>query len=167
MRTYYRLWLRLDGAERWMLWHTDDDAPDGVWIDASGGIPLFSSSASLDRFAVRLGITLASDPPILHDLDVITQWLSDPRRDTVDCDAFLAAWNLFSDVAVTVGAELPDQGEPANTIYKKLFWGCNPPSVTPPGSYYVPEWTPAELPTLRQILAFGFSLMRPRLKPVP
>lgn len=167
MRSYYRLQIRLDGRERWMLWHSDENAPDGVWIDGSGRIPLFNTAASLDRLAAQLGVTLASDPPVLHDLDIVSHWLSDPRPNTVDCKEFLAAWNLFSDLAETVGAGLPDDGEMAKTVYKKLFWGCNYPSVTPSGHHYVPEWTLAETAILQEILDFGLSFLRSRLQSIP
>lgn len=166
VRTYYRLRMRFDGAEWWALWYSDERGPDGVQVDESGRLLVYPTAHALERAAAHLGAEVASDPAALHDLDKIGRWLTKPRPAAIDCREFLAAWNLLSDVAQSIGAHLPERGEPADTVYEKLFWGGNYPSVTPPGSAYAPEWTPSETAALQAILTDGLALLRSRLAPI-
>lgn len=167
MMTYFHLQIRLDSAERWLLWYDDGIGPDRAWMDDSGHIPLFNSTASLDRYAANQGIAAVQATSVLYDLDVVSRWLSDPRPDAVKCDAFLGTWNFLSEAAGTADVKLPEYGTTAGAVYKKLWRGINYPSLTPPGHHYVPEWSVAELDTLREILAFGLSFLRSRLESVP
>ena len=44
------------------------------------------------------------------------------------------------------------------SIYDKLFWGNNLPSLTPKGRHYVSEWSPDELAALAEVLSAGLAL---------
>ena len=48
----------------------------------------------------------------------------------------------------------------AQVIYDKLFWGCNLPSMTPPGMHYEPTWSPEEITTVVEVLHSGLRLLR-------
>ena len=81
----------------------------------------------------------------------------------------MAAWNLFSDVAHS----MPDKGsafehlDSQPTIYDKLFWGNNLPSMTPEGMHYSPEWSAAEVASLAEILSAGLDLFESCIRSYP
>ena len=101
------------------------------------------------------------------DLDALERWLASARKTTVDCEMFLNAWNLFSDLACTVhdGPTYID-GKKRSCIYHKLFWGTNIPVLTPPGKHYEPLWSKSEVGRMRNVLGAGMRLFRDRLGPV-
>ena len=79
----------------------------------------------------------------------------------IDCSGSFAAWNLFIDVAHSVG----DAGASylaSNAVlgheYEKLFFGNNLPAMTPPGEHYTPTWTDDELDAVRQHLILESDL---------
>ena len=78
-----------------------------------------------------------------------------------DCNKILAAWNLFGDVATSLGepgAVFRRMDSQFRAIYNKLFWGNNLPSVTPEGSRDIPEWSSDELDSLVKIMISGLEL---------
>jgi hypothetical protein len=77
----------------------------------------------------------------------------------VDCGLLLEAWNLFDDIAASIGAHLHDRGERRDKVYDKLFWGNNLPAVTPPGRSYQPLWNGCELRILRSVLRRGLDIL--------
>lgn len=160
-QSYYPYSLRLDDNEWWLLWYSNDT--DGLWVDEEGSIPAFDSLSALERFADSKGIELGLDKGDMLDLPLIERWLHDPRPRQIECNAFLGAWNLFSDVARSIGSELPDGSDLANKCYDKLFWGNNLPAVTPPGKHYEPIWDAVEADYLRTLLGSGLTLLRSRL----
>ena len=157
-RQYYILWFRLDVQNSYLIWFGDED--DGVVTDAIGKVPCFLKTDDLLRYASSLNLPIKAEEPILHDLDFVASWLKTKNAETVDCDIFLAAWNLFDDVSRSVGGNFNADHKLTAKIYEKLFWGNNIPAVTPEGEHYEPTWTNQELMIMREILGVGLSLFR-------
>ncbi len=156
---YYACWYRLDRKDAYLIWYSND--PDGVVIDGAGRVPTFSDLAHLRAHADALGLRVKEEDPILHDLDAVARWLERPQQKGIDCAGCLAAWNLCSDVAVSIGDRMCDRDrERVYIVYDKLFWGTNPPSVTPSGKQYKPIWTDAEVEALAEMLGYGLGLFR-------
>lgn len=167
--TYYPYWFRLDNADGYLLWYTDDSTDsaecDGVLLDGQGRLLTFCHLAELHDCAVRLGLSVEPEVnPEPLDLDVVQRWLEAASKSMVDCETFLEAWNLFSDLAATVQgglAHIDERNE--DSIYNKLFWGNNLPALTPPGKHYKPTWTKSEVGRLRKVLRRGMRLFPDRL----
>ena len=170
--TYYPYWYRLDKADFYLLWCTDisDDGtdPDGVVLNETGFILTFRHVDDLRAEAARRSLLVEPDvnqEPL--DLDAVKRWLASARKTTVDCETFLNAWNLFSDLASTVqGGPVHIDGQREGRIYDKLFWGTNIPVLTPPGKHYNPIWSKSEVGRMRNVLGAGMRLFRDRLGPV-
>lgn len=159
---FFRLWYRLDGEDRYLVWLSN--AEDRVLIDAAGRVPTFSSQAGLTSYVDKLGITLVDEAPILHDLDHLTRWLAGGSVHAVDCDELLAAWNLFDDVARSMGDRFERGDRSAiDTVYEKLFGGSEVanavlrPKEEP---VYQPRWTPEDERVLRTLLGDGLTMFR-------
>ena len=158
-RVYYRLLYRLHGSDRFLLWYSDDH--DGVETVADG-VPSFRTEADLRAFADARRLPVSGEEPVLHDLDLVAAWLADPRGETIRCGEFLAAWNLFGDVARSSPAAAAGFGahdERLGGLYEKLFWGSNLPAVTPVGERFVPEWSRDEVADLRRVLQEGLDVL--------
>lgn len=167
--TYYPYWYRLDDADAYLIWSTDDSsertAPDGVLLDEAGRVVMFRHLDDMRDYAACRGLPVAADVnPEPLDLDFVERWLATARKTTVDCETFLNAWNLFSDLASTVkSGPVHIDGQREGRIYNKLFWGNNLPAVTPQGKHYTPLWTKSEVGRMRNVLGLGISLFRDRL----
>jgi hypothetical protein len=151
----------LDKVERWLLWQSGGGDPDAVVADDSGSVPTFHSREELQRYAARREIAVQpDDDPAFHDLDVVARWLRDPRAEEVDSVQFLLGWNLFWDVATTLGRSLRFRDPKGSKVYDRLFWGNNLPAVTPEECHYEPTWTASDLLRMRQVLSRGLQWFR-------
>src|SRR5262245_24671204 len=95
-RSYYTLWYRLEGSEGYLIWYGDET--DGLVLRGDGRLWAFAARDELLRRAEALSLPIEREEPILHDLDILARWLKNPTAETVDCGAFLQAWNLFLDL---------------------------------------------------------------------
>ncbi|MEW5858947.1 MAG: hypothetical protein AB1861_16445 [Cyanobacteriota bacterium] len=156
---YFIFWYRLDQVDSYLIWYENE--PDGVILDSTGIVPIFPEIDRLLAYVGSLGLHLEKQELILLDLDVVKHWLDKQRNTHIDCDRFLCAYNLFSDVALSVDDNGFDRDrQRTNSIYNKLFWGNNLPVVTPLGKHYEPIWRDDEIEMLRELLEYGLKMFR-------
>jgi hypothetical protein len=132
-----------------------------VAITAEDCVPSFKAEANLLAYSDARPLLVKQEAPLLHDLEAVAAWLADPHADTVICSEFLAAWNLFGDIARSCprsGVNFTDRDSHLGAVYEKLFYGNNLPSVTPPGEHYAPEWSRDEIAGLRDVLQEGLNM---------
>jgi hypothetical protein len=160
---YFALFYQLDAKRRYLIWISeaqDSALVDSVALDEGGFIPTFEDAAHLRRYADLNHYRLQDEEPILHDLDWVAAWTKS-TREPINCENALAAWNLFGDVARSVGGRgvaFESLESRQTTIYNKLFWGNNLPSMTPNGCHYIPDWSADEIALLAEILTTGLDL---------
>jgi hypothetical protein len=161
-KQFFRLWYRLDNADKYIIWILDE--MDEVFTQ-SGIIPFFSSQVELLSFANEHQFQIVEEDSILHNLDQIQSWLQNTDGE-IDCRAFLSAWNLFTDVTYSLKCEFigNQKDKVRNKIYDKLFFGCNLPAITPEGQHYQPEWTQKEKNKLVEIMQEGLKIVRENFK---
>jgi hypothetical protein len=163
MATYYEYWFRLNRKDYCLIWYSN--AIDGVIINQTAHIPIFKDHSSLLQYSTGTGIQL-KDEFLLSpstNLDVVKKWLENPRKTRVPCQELLSAWNLFTDVANSVGDKKYDNNrKQTKKIYSKLFWGSNLSAVTPSDKHYVPIWKKVEIVIIRETLEYGLKLFRSR-----
>jgi len=157
-RKYYILWYRLGGSDSYLIWHSNEQ--DGVLIDEGGCVLSFRDRGSLLSYAERQGIIIEAEEPILHNLDGLEAWLKSGDAYLIDCNNFNSAWNLFADVSASMSGGFDPDKEATRKVYDKLFWGCNPPGVTPEGEHYRPVWTKRELKIMRDVMSSGLQMFR-------
>jgi hypothetical protein len=164
-RIHYVCRLRLKGADAFVIWYQDDR--DGFLRSADGQLVWADSLEDIQALAATLDISLAQDEVAGYDLDSLRDWCSHPSADALECATFLNAWNFFDDLA-----SLHDHPESpysrlsrdAGSSYDKLFYGCNLPSITPPGERFVPSWQPEELEKIGRVLTTGIRLLEAELQ---
>jgi hypothetical protein len=167
---HYACWHCLGSQDRYLLWFYGGPPTwdDGVALADDGRVPAFGSVEEVADFARARGVDLGEGGMIetSHDLDAVAAWLEHPSAEEVDCDTLLSAWNLFADVAVSVGADLDPWADATIGVYLKLFWGNNLPAMTPPGECYVPEWDADEVGQIAEVLGEGLRVSRAAVHPV-
>jgi hypothetical protein len=157
---YFPLLYKIEGQRRFLIWVGDEK--DSIVVDADDSIPTFDDAFSLRQYAELRQYNLETEEPGLYDLDWVQSWCADENT-PINCSEALNAWNLFADIAASVqvaGHDFCVADHSASSIYQKLFWGCNLPSVTPEEESYVPEWAVKELESLRAVLSLGIDLFR-------
>ncbi len=156
---YYICWYRLDGLDSYVIWYSNER--DGVLTDQPLLVPSFPSMEQARSYAEQVGIQVEAEEPVLHNLDILSEWLRSPDNRTIRCDHFLSAWNLFSDIASSVeGAAFEQEERGVKAIYNKLFEGNNLPSWRAPGEIYIPGWSEREVAQMERVLGRGLSLFR-------
>jgi hypothetical protein len=156
--TYFPLLYRLNSEDRYLIWIGNDG--DSVLVDGEGFVPTFKDLSALRRYAKLHRYSLETEKPRRHDLQSVAKWIKSPIR-PVNCKKALAAWNLFVDVARSVGkagTALMRLDSRRGRIYEKVFRGNNLPAVTPEGCHYIPEWSSDETAYLIKIFACGLKL---------
>jgi len=156
--TYFILWYRLNRADGYLIWFSNDI--DGVIVRKDSTVRSFDSRRALQKYAKDNHILLKPEALEQHDLDRIVDWLRSPTKDSIDCNAFLEAWNLFVDVARSSGNNFFSTGKRTDPVYEKLFWGSNLLALTPAGKRYVPDWTQGQIKTLIKVLSSGLRVFR-------
>jgi hypothetical protein len=168
---YFPCWYRLNAEDRYFIWVWSEQTEQTLLVvDAAGFIPSFENPLKLRDYAALNCYGLESEKPRLHDLDWVASWTVSPRK-RVDCKKALNAWNLFADVAASIGdrgsafkhldSQLPE------IIYEKLFWGNNLPSMTPKGAHYEPEWSIDEIRSIANLLGAGLQMLTSCTRPWP
>ena len=161
-REYFASPITFEEKSIWLITFTNDY--DGIVLDQENKIAVFNSLQDLETFARNSLITI--DGKSFHrNLDPVLSFLKEPRASDILCNDFIDAWNIFTDLSSTLRGENMDiQDDYGIEIYRKLFYGCNLPAVTPEGAHYEPSWKTDEVSELHKILSDKWTLFQSRLK---
>ena len=161
---------RLGGSSCYFVWQTDVAAKqaDRVLLDVDQCIATFSTEREARAAADARGEGAEPSAPVVYDLDRLAAWCEHPAEATLDCEAAINAWNLFNDLGTSTGGTVnmyrfAERG--LNSVYDKLFFGNNLPSITPSGESYTPAWDVEELARLAQALRLGLTEFAARISP--
>jgi hypothetical protein len=160
-RVYHVCGVRLDGRQLLFLWFTNGH--DGIQEISPGRIRTFPSADSARTWGRQEGVAVAPDPTVWYDLEEITQWCQRPTAEGIDCVRFLDVWNLLGDLNSDSASIFRGADRRGKTIYDKLFFGSNLPSVTPSGDAYSPTWSEADVRELARVLRLGLAEFRHRV----
>lgn len=159
-RNFYKVLCRIDGRDRYLIWYNNDQ--DGLIINKNVFIASFPNVKTLEAYAREENIVV-NDGVTAYNFDELASWVAQPTEAQIDCNSFLDAWNLFGDVAASVG----ESGRFYTAIdkryfktYQKLFFGCNVPAITPPGEKYIPCWTVSDIKNMVRVFKTGLELLR-------
>ncbi len=149
------------------MWQTDDatgkhdGGTDRLLVD-NGRIVSARTPLELEAVAHRYGLTLEKGEDDVQNLDDLERLLELPAWNET-CAQLLSAWNLFSDIACSVGGSLGDRGPEASGCYDKLFHGNNLDSITPVGEHYRPEFSHGDRLAITEILNRGRTMLAAHL----
>ena len=160
-RVYHVCGVRVDGRELLFLWFTNEH--DGIEEISPGRIRTFPSAESTRTWGRQAGVTVAPDPTVWYDLQEIAEWCEHPAAEGIDCVRFLSVWNLLGDLSSDSASIFRGADRRAKTVYDKLFFGSNLPSVTPPGRAYSPAWSETDVRELARVLRLGLAEFRDRV----
>jgi hypothetical protein len=162
-KSFFTLWFRLNRNDGYLIWILDE--PESILLEEDGLIPVFRTEVALALYAKAKQTEIVNEEPILHDLDIIKEWLLEPGL-PINCHVFLPAWNLFTDVAN--GLNKPFTGDQRDQLtrglYDKLFFGNNIAGILVRDEYCIPQWTLGEEKSLQEILTEGMLLFESNIK---
>ncbi|MDE6797246.1 MAG: hypothetical protein K2J36_04460 [Ruminococcus sp.] len=143
-----------DGSE-FLIWYEDENNENRVYT-SGGKIICFPSEEKARRKADELNINITDT--CYYDVERLIYWFTTHQKE-MDCEFLIDFWNMFSDIANSVGKELePIKTRRINRCYNKLFWGLNLPTVTPEGCEYEPVFTKRERKLIREIMRRGLDI---------
>ncbi|MBO3269041.1 hypothetical protein [Hymenobacter defluvii] len=164
--TFYGSWVRWEGKDRYALWI---DTPDKefYWTDSQGRIPFFSTKDEVVTLAAKLGVQVYVEKLIMHDLDLVRQWLQQTQK--LPPKESLAIWGMFSDVGTGVGNLFDgDRKSPVrNRVFDKLYLNDGIIQINQEGRMefrnattkpWIPRWRLQERKMLKRCLQQGFRL---------
>lgn len=163
----YTLWIRFRGQRVGLVWQTEggtsevEGDTDCVLVQ-DGRIVSVGTPAEFAMVAQQFGLKLEEGNEELQNLDELERLLELPVSDDI-CGKLLNAWNVFGDIARSVGASLEDSGPEASACYDKLFYGSNLESVTPAGEHYSPEFSDEERLLIAEVLNRGRTILAARI----
>src|SRR5208337_3699746 len=164
-RFHYLCRVRFDGIVIFVVWHSVER--DGFVRDEAGRLRAACTPEALTGIAGARNVVPVNSEPIEYDFDRIRAWCAAPDVAGVDHAAFLDASNFLNDLAgLHDGADTPYTrlSRGATECYDRLFWGSNPPAVTPPGARFEPAWQADELIAIRRVFEAGFGLLESELR---
>lgn len=151
-RKFYRCCIQLNRRLFFTIWYDNDYS--GFHLTEGGLIPAFDCLSELNKYAAEIGIRLYEGYDyITYDFDVVVEWLKAPKGKTIKCSEFLNLYNRagdFRNALAEQNLDILDKSYPV--ILEKLFWGCNNPSVTPPGKKFTPVWSKAQVREMRRAM---------------
>lgn len=162
---YFALPYKLRGKKRYLIWISNDKT--SIATDRGRFLLSFGSLSDLRQYAKLSQYTLETEKSRTHDLGWVATWAKQPTQ-PIKCNPALDAWNLFDDVAESVPAPaFRAKSAQSTPTYKKLFWGSNLPSMTPPGRRFVPKWSEKEIHSLADVLGTGLGLFASVIRNLP
>lgn len=167
MMLSYPLWIRLHHQRIGLVWQTEDGTSEvegdtDCVLVRDGRIISVGTPAEFAAVAQQFDLKLEEGTDGIQNLDELERLLELPASDDI-CTKLLNAWNLFGDVARSVGASLDDSGPEASKCYDKLFYGSNLESITPAGEHYSPEFTDEERLLIAGVFNRGRTLLTARI----
>lgn len=142
-------------SSHFLIWYEDENMKDRVYT-SDGKVICFYREEEAQRKAEELNINITDT--CFYDVERLIYWFSMHQKE-MDCNFLIDFWNLFSDIAYSVGKKLePVKTKRSNRCYSKLFWGLNLPAVTPEGCEYEPIFTKKERKLIREIMRTGLEI---------
>jgi len=155
--------LLFKGRQYFLVWRTGPgDEPENILISGEEKrLVITSTEEEIELIAEALGLPLELEDPYRYDVDGVFALLDKLTPDiylqTENCKLLLDCWNIFEDMAKTLGISVNDMEEgnhgALSHAYEKLFYGNNLPSVTPDGKIFEPEFSPIEIGAMRAYFA--------------
>lgn len=150
------------GNKTTLLWQTSEESDgivDSFRLNAKKEVITFNSKEELEEILGLEAKKVHWDEIAEINFDKFWIALKNLRigraSSTKTCSLILDGWNFLDDLLRTTGLNKKEEilkSSRLNKVYKKLFHGCNLPSVTPEGCSYNPLWTRKEIHLMRKEL---------------
>lgn len=141
----------------WLVWCSNDDNSDSFLTNNDLPSLLFAfSKEDLKRKLKSIHNDVHWDDSVVFDFDKFWKRVSNMRARYASspetCEVILDGFNFLYDVMHSLDKHKqicpPNL---SNSIYEKLFAGCNLPSMTPQNKMYSPLWSKQELQEIKMV----------------
>ncbi len=157
-------WSYADDSNYYMIWLQNDDGNDYIFTQNRKIIRFYNEKDAQLKIN-ELGFVYMET--VEYDFERLWYWIETgsssqiylPFSEQIDCEFLLNFWNIFSDIAFSVGDDFEVKSDFSNKIYNKLFYGLNLPAITPEDSEYIPIFDENEIEYLRELMKCGINLL--------
>lgn len=144
-------------CSHFLIWYEDENDENRVYTSGRKAVTFWREDEARLK-AEQLGITVTET--CFFDVERLDYWIAMHQKE-IACEFLIDFWNLFSDIAYSVGKELElIKTRRLKRCYNKLFWGLNLPAVTPEGCEYEPIFTKRERKLIREVMHTGMEIYR-------
>ena len=156
---YNTISFRLYEENFYCLWFTDESDKD-QFLTSYEGVVSFLNCRELSKFVSEKKLNVAPDKTF-YDVNVAINWIAE-NDSNVDCEYFLALWNITTDLAYSVSVDFlgDSASELTRQIYDKLFWGNNLPAIRCDGEIFTPQWSPEEIHEIQMIVSDSIDIIK-------
>ncbi len=158
MNTYV-VEIIINEIRKYLLWYSNEN--DGFFC-SNDNILYFNNNADCLDYAKMKGMTIEKEYTV-YDLNLIKDWIITPNKD-IDCNYFLEIWNLFNDISFSLNVDFIGNYHSTNSVYDKLFFGCNLPSISYTSKDYIPRWTYDEIEMIKNVFLNGLNIIIESIK---
>jgi hypothetical protein len=146
------------------IWFSNEK--DGLLCDSNNKILCFSNERSVFDYLSQNNLNLFNNEiSYTYDFQELEKWINSGSI-IVNCVEILNFWNIFTDVAYTIGFKFKGDKRNKNIslIYDKLFYGNNLPVFKPENEAdYIPIWSLKQVNIIRSIMENGLNIVRSNL----
>jgi hypothetical protein len=141
----------------WLVWYSGGDDPDGFLTKSDLPSLVFAfSKEDLKRELKGIPADVNWNDSVIFDFDKFWKRISNMRAKHASsletCEILIDGFNFLYDVLRSLGKyKQITQPVLTNSIYEKLFAGCNLPSMTPQNKMYTPLWTKQEIHEIKMV----------------
>jgi hypothetical protein len=157
---YYICEFKLDRKTSYVIWYSGND--DGILLSEENKVIAFGSIDRILAYTQEKSLSVNNESIPMYDFDVISSWCDRPNLSQIDCESFLNIWNMFTDLASSMGKRsqvcAADVG--VDSLYDKLFYGNNLPSINLTEELYEPSWNQDEASAIAHLFAKGLQDLR-------
>ena len=154
---YYIVKFKINTKILYALWYTD--IIDG-FITNNNKILSFSCFEELQKYANDQQILVIDDHTCDYNINAIVNY-----KNQFNCEEIYNFWNIVGDIANSLS--IPFLGNKRtkiiDSVFNKLFYGCNVPALRGDGELYVPKWRWRERICLDQIISEGLQIIEKTL----
>lgn len=142
------------------VWHSDDK--DVFWAENSQ-IQYFENPAEAEKLCKKNGAAVQSDDIAKYNVDKLKDALEQDLSE-IDCNFFIDFWNIMSDAAYSVDEVFYGDSKELNSIYQKMFYGLNLPSINKSGKRYTPIFSEDEQTEIVKVFKEGIRILEKQFR---
>jgi hypothetical protein len=157
---YYICEFRLDGKISYVIWYSGEQ--DGILMRQENVVIALNSLEYILAYTQEKSISVVDESIPVYDFNFISSWCIQPSPAQIDCKEFLNIWNMFTDLASSIGnhSQFCTADVGINNLYDKLFYGNNLPSSNLTQKLYKPSWSQDEADAIANLFVKGLKDLR-------
>jgi hypothetical protein len=157
---YYICEFRLDRKISYVIWYSSEQ--DGILMGQENKVIALNSFELMIAYTQENNLPVVDESVPVFEFDLIVSWCIHPNPNQIDCRKFLDIWNVFADLALSIGthSQFGAADVDMGNLYDKLFYGNNLPAINLTDNLYEPNWSQDEACEIANLFVKGLQDLR-------